>query len=499
MAAPQLPPIVHYFAAFHQWFQHHQVESYAGLAALFAAGVVIKGLRHRRGRQDLTSHGSARWATPRDVRHAGLSRAHGVVLGVHDGVVWMDDANTHDLLLAPTGSGKDTFHINPTLDWGWTQSALVLDPKEGETYDATGAGRTQYGRVEAFAPYKSPLACINVLDTLRIGEPAEFGDALLIGQSLTAQEKKRQESSSGVHFRELAALTIASSSLHCRYENPQASLATVWHFLSQQGTFADALKTMRQTPHTRWGVHQAIAEMSNVIANAVGEELGSVSTTTIRPLLLYLDPYVAASTERSTINLEDLQYGPQPLSLYLLAPSPRALGRLHPVYRVIFDVAFTRLMEHKAGSSTHRLLFVANELPSYGYAHSVEKGAADMRGYGIKGFFIAQDLKQLDDTFGEQSDIWGNTACKIFHAPANDKSAERISKNFLGKQTVEYLVASEQGRGRRSVTPHRTGRELLTTDEVQGLDPWQFIVRYLGCKHPILMEKYGYDRRYAAA
>ena len=166
---PTPPPIWGYITQGHHWFQQHQLEAWGGLAALFAAGLMVK-TRKRWGRQDLTSHGSARWATVRDVRQAGLSRAHGVVLGVMDGDIWMDDRETHDLLLAPTGSGKDTFHLFPTLQWGWTQSTLNLDCQNGEMYDATHAVRAQYGRVEAFAPYRSPLACINVLDAIRLGQ-----------------------------------------------------------------------------------------------------------------------------------------------------------------------------------------------------------------------------------------------------------------------------------------------------------------------------------------
>jgi type IV secretion system protein VirD4 len=501
MTAPVFPtpPIFQYFNHFHQWFQQHQLEAYGGLAGLFVAGVAVKALKRHRWRQrNLTTHGSARWATEREVQHSGFSRRHGVVMGVHGGDVWLDDLETHDLLLAPTGSGKDTFHINPTLAWGWTQSTLTLDPKDGQTYDVTGSLRTQYGDIAAFAPYRSPLACIDVLDSIRMGKPEEFGDALLIGQSLTAPERMRRESSAGVHFRELAALTIAAASLHVRYAISQASLGAVWHFLTQQGSFADALKIMSSTPHTRHGVHQAVAEMSRVMANiGSGEELGSAWSTTLRPLLLYLDPYVARSTDTSTLNLENLQYGARPLSLYLLAPSPRALSRLHPIYRVILDVAFARLMEHKTTEQRHRLLIVGNELPSWGYMHAVNKGAADMRDYGIKGLFIAQDLQQLEDTYGEDPDIWTNTECKMFHTPANDRAAKRISDNFLGKQTVEYLVTSRQG-GRPSVVPHRVGRELLTTDEVMRLARHQLIVILRGLR-PMLFEKYGYDRHYQAA
>src|SRR5262249_11201318 len=138
----------------------------------------------RRGRHDLTSHGSARWSTAREVRQSGLSRAHGVVLGVIGNEVWLDDLKTHDLLLAPTGSGKDAFHITPTLRWGWTHSTLNLDWQHGEMYDATHEARAALGRVDAFRPYGSPLACINVGDAIRLGQPEEFRDALLIGRSL---------------------------------------------------------------------------------------------------------------------------------------------------------------------------------------------------------------------------------------------------------------------------------------------------------------------------
>ena len=79
--------------------------------------------------------------------------------------------------------------------------------------------------------------------------------------------------------------------------------------------------------------------------------------------MLYNDPLIARSTDTSTFPLEDLQYGAAPRSLYLVAPSPRALTRLHPLYRVVLDVAMARLMEHKVRTWQHRLLLCADELP----------------------------------------------------------------------------------------------------------------------------------------
>src|SRR5207237_7817040 len=139
------------------------------------------------------------------------------------------------------------------------------------------------------------------------------------------------------------------------------------------------LKTMAKTAHSSHGVHQAIASMTTAIKNISGDrELSSVWTTAIRPLVLYSDPLVARSTDTSTLALDDLQYGKTPLSLYLIAPSPMALERLHPLYRVILDVAMTRLMAHPVRTWQHRLLVCGDELPWYCYPRAIDKGIAVM-------------------------------------------------------------------------------------------------------------------------
>jgi type IV secretion system protein VirD4 len=334
-----------------------------------------------------------------------------------------------------------------------------------------------------------------VLDTIRLKTPQEFGDAYTIAQSLTAPEKMARESATSLHFRELAALTLTAAQLHVCYTQTHGSLAAVWHFLTQQhATLQDCLATMKSTAHTSHGVHQAITSLTSAIQNISGDrELSSVWTTAIRPLVLYNDPLVARSTDTSTFDLDALQYGPEPVSLYMVAPSPRALERLHPLYRVVLDAGMARLMDHRVRTWTHRLLLCADELPAHGYVHAIDKGAADMAGYGMKGLFIAQDIKQLEDVYGEEPVLWGNTDLKVFHAPTNDLTAHRIAEKLMGESTVSNPVEQHQGGllGRRSTSYQHVGRSLLTHDEVMELDPRLEIIRRSGLK-PILAEKMDY-------
>jgi type IV secretion system protein VirD4 len=476
------------------WGQAHRWHLFWAMGGLFLLALVA-GLVGRRRRAAATTHGSARWATAREVRRAGLYARHGVVVGRLDGRLLLDDGETHVLLVGPTRSGKGTGVIIPTL-LTWHESALILDPKDGENAAVTARWRATYGRrVALFTPCRTPQTRINVLDTIRLGTRQEFGDAQLIAQSLVAPEKLARESATALHFRELAALLLTATILHVCYTAQRKSLAGVWAFLTQQHeSLGDSLKTMAGTAHSSYGVHQAIASMTSAIANISGDrELSSVWTTAIRPLVLYSDPLVAASTDTSTLTLEALQYSQQPLSLYLIAPSPMALERLHPLYRVILDVAMTRLMEHPVRTWQHRLLVCGDELPWYGYTRAIDKGIAVMAGYGIKGLLVTQDLPALEDVYGPHTAIWGNTDLKIFHAPTNDLTAKRISENLMGRGTVEHPVESRQAglMGRRSVALQHVARPLLTTDEVMELHPRLEIVRMSGVK-PILCRKVNY-------
>ena len=97
-----------------RWGQTHRTEMLTGLLGLpVALGVTSLVLRGRRAAT--TTHGSARWATPREVRQAGLYGRQGVVLGRLGGRLLGDASETHVLLVAPTRSGKGVGVIIPTL------------------------------------------------------------------------------------------------------------------------------------------------------------------------------------------------------------------------------------------------------------------------------------------------------------------------------------------------------------------------------------------------
>jgi type IV secretion system protein VirD4 len=476
------------------WLNAHYWYIYGGGCGLMIVLMLIRVMTNRHRRVSSTSFGSSRWATAKEVGAAGLLANEGVMLGRYGSQYLRDGSETHILLVAPTRAGKGVGVAIPTL-LTWMESVVVTDPKDGENYDVTAKWRQGLGPVYAFTPRRQPQTRINVLDTVRLQTSKEFGDAQLIAQSLVAPEKMARESQTSLHFRELAALLLTTTILHVLYTGKRKSLAGVWQFLTQQHDLGAALKAMASAQHLSQGVHEAIASMTTAIKNITGDrELSSVWTTAIRPLVLYSDPLVAASTDASDMDFNELQYGPTPVSLYLIAPSPMELERLHPLYRVILDVAMQRLMEHKVRTWQHRLLSVLDEIAWFGYTRAIDKGIAVKAGYGMKDLLVAQDFESLFDVYGQHTAIWGNCRTKVFFAPDNDLTAKRISQNLLGDGTVEQPVVHQGGSGMQSnasTTYQFHGRPLLTPDELMELSDHLEIVRVSGCK-PILAQKLDY-------
>ena len=474
------------------WAKAHPHLLFAGMggmcALMLGAGLLGRAKRHKQ-----ITHGSARWATSRELRDAGLLAPHGVVVGRLGRRILRDDSDTHVLLVAPTRSWKGVGPILCTLLGGWHASTLVYDPADGENATASAPYRAFLGhRVEQFTPKRSPQACINVCDLIRVGRPQEFDDAWAIAESLQPQEQSVRHSDTGVHFRDLVLMLLTAAQLHMAYAEPPGSLGKLlWLLMQKYRTLLAFVKAMTRHNHTGIGVHQAIHLLATGIQNITNErELSGVWTTAIRPLLPYIDYGIQRSTDRSTVQLSALQHGPTPLSLYLVAPSTTDLTRLAPVYRVISDMAMRELEQRPPRSARHRLLVIADEAPAYGYSRFLDKGSAEVAKYGVKLLIVAQDIPQLETTFGRENSVWGNSATKIFFAPDNDIAAKRLSENFLGKETVEQPVISKpQGLlSRASVSYQQVGRPLMTPDELRAMHPRAAIVYRTGLR-PILCGK----------
>lgn len=449
-----------------------------GLLAV-AAGVF------RRGHAS-TAHGSARWATQRELRGAGLLQS-GVVLcqtnearfgsyadrasGTrwtmrHPGKLIRHDGPEHVFVFAPTRSGKGIGIVIPTL-LSWTRSVLVYDIKK-ELWAATAGWRRQFSHCWRFEPTAADSARFNPLLEIRRGD-TEVKDAQNVADILVDPQGGAERRD---HWQQTAHTLLVGAILHVLYAERDKSLAGVAAFLADPVRPQLAiLDRMLITSHTPAGPHPVVAQTAREMLNKSENELSGVFSTAMTCLALYADPIVARNTRRSDFRIADLMNLDSPVSLYLVVP-PSDIDRTRPLIRLILNQIGRRLterMEFQGTAYKHRLLMLLDEFPSLGRLSFFEAELPYLAGYGIKCFLIAQSLNQIEKTYGPNNAILDNCHIRVTYNALDERTARRIS-DLLGQATLLRQQRSfSEGRSLLSKVSHseqEVGRPLMMPDEI---------------------------------
>jgi hypothetical protein len=169
-------PIYHPWSIFNWWFSFDayaptifdEAGAIAAGGGFIGCGAAIFGsLWRARQRKNITTYGSARWATARDMREAKLFEDAGVFLGRIGPRYLRNDGPEHIMAFAPTRSGKGVGLVVPTL-LGWSGSAVIHDIK-GEHWQLTAGWRSRFSHCLLFNPTDARSARHNPLLEVRRG------------------------------------------------------------------------------------------------------------------------------------------------------------------------------------------------------------------------------------------------------------------------------------------------------------------------------------------
>lgn len=495
-----LPP-----AFFWWWYAY---DAYA--PPIFVEGAVIAasggllsivaaiGLSVWRAREAKTvaTYGSARWATPREIRSVGLLGPDGVMLGRLGRDYLRHDGPEHVLCFAPTRSGKGVGLVVPTL-LTWPGSSIVHDIK-GENWELTSGFRSRHGRVLLFDPTNPESAAYNPLLEVRRGE-WEVRDVQNIADILVDPEGALERRN---HWEKTSHSLLVGAILHVLYAEQDKTLASVAALLSDpKRAIETTLRAMMTTPHRGTeGPHPVIASAARELLNKSENERSGVLSTAMSFLGLYRDPVVAQVTRRCDWRIRDLVEDERPTTLYLVVP-PSDISRTKPLVRLVLNQIGRRLTEDLKAKGRHRLLLMLDEFPALGRLDFFESALAFMAGYGLKSFLIAQSLNQIEKAYGPSNAILDNCHVRVSFATNDERTAKRVSdalgtateirdaKNYAGHRLSPWL-------GHLMVSRQETARPLLTPGEVMQLPATDELVLVSGCP-PIRARKARYyeDRR----
>jgi type IV secretion system protein VirD4 len=468
--------------------------SYIAASSGFIAIIVAIAMSVWRAREvkNAQTYGSARWATVREVRAAGLLSDVGVVLGKLGVRYLRHDGPEHVLCFAPTRSGKGVGLVVPSL-LTWPGSCIVHDIK-GENWGLTAGFRSKIGRVLLFDPTNAGSAAYNPLLEVRRGE-WEVRDVQNVADVLVDPEGSLEKRN---HWEKTSHALLVGAILHVLYAEADKTLAGVAAFLSDPRRSIEAtLAAMMSTPHLgEAGVHPVVASAARELLNKSENERSGVLSTAMSFLGLYRDPVVAQVTRRCDWRIADLVDGERPVTLYLVVP-PSDISRTKPLIRLVLNQVGRRLTEELTPKAKrHRVLLMLDEFPALGRLDFFESALAFMAGYGLKAFLIAQSLNQIEKAYGPNNSILDNCHVRVSFATNDERTAKRVS-DALGTATEMRAMKNYAGHrlspwlGHLMVSRSETARQLLTPGEVMQLPPTDEIVMVSGVQ-PIRGKKARY-------
>jgi type IV secretion system protein VirD4 len=449
----------------------------AGASGFLGCAAAIGGsLWRARQSANVTTYGSARWATGREIVRAGLHGGAGLFLGrLHDRYL-RHDGPEHVMAFAPTRSGKGVGLVVPTL-LSWTGSTVVHDIK-GENWQLTAGWRARFSHALLFNPTDAASAKYNPLLEVRRGTD-EVRDVQNIADILVDPEGALERRN---HWEKTSHSLLVGAILHILYAENEKTLARVASFLSDpQRPFTATLKRMMATNHLGTPeepqVHPVVASAAREVLNKSENERSGVLSTAMSFLGLYRDPTVAEVTSRCDWRIADLVEAEHPLSLYLVIP-PSDISRTKPLVRLVLNQIGRRLTEkleaQGQGGRKHQLLMMLDEFPALGRLDFFETSLAFMAGYGVRAFLIAQSLNQIEKAYGEHNSILDNCHVRVAFATNDERTARRIS-DTLGVATEQRAMRNYAGHrlapwlAHVMVSRQETARPLLTQGEVMQL------------------------------
>lgn len=379
------------------------------------------------------------------------------------------DDDRPSLMLAGTRAGKTSTILEPNL-YLYSGSILALDPK-GELAQTAAFRRAMGHVVHVLDPFGKESACFNPLAELDPTSPTIIDDVMAVANALVPDG----DDGNSKHFHNGARALLRGIILLVLSLPPsERNLVTVRELvcLSYQ-PLTDACRRAAQAnlaDATDSGKNQyydsnaaAVRTLLNWMVS-LGRRFGSVPAATGRRFLNmsqtersghfstaavhtdFLDSLMLRQIVRhSDFGLADLR-GDRPTTVFLCFP----VGRLEQHYRflrLVVQLAFTKLesMGTYPRDGRPHILFLLEEFASLGHMDFMERASAYFPGFGIKPWFILQDIAQLRRHYRNWESFLGNSGLVQMFANGDGETIDWAQRQ-LGKLMASHEIRTAFAR-----------------------------------------------------
>lgn len=432
--------------------------------ALAPALLVSAALLLAMTRREILPFGDAKFQTAPSLRQAGWFGKHGVYFGKFKGKFLRIQDDRHHMIIGPTRSGKGAGYVIPNA-LAYKGSMIVNDLK-GEIFHLTAGYRAKTGnRVFLFSPGSERSHRYNPLDFIRPGTGDRTTDIQNIAQIMIPKIEGDNAVWQGLAQQVLAGV-ISYIHESDRYKD-RRNLPEVTSFFANGEDLQELMQ--KRIDAEPWLSKFTIESFNRYIAlneKAARSALIEIDNA-LRP---FQNEKIAAATLVTDLDIASIKR--RPTTIYL-APNVNDVELLRPLL-VLFIQQTLDLITRAHDEKSLPILFLLDEFRQLKKMTEITSKLPYVAGYNVKFAFVIQDLKNLDEIYGETTrhSMLGNCGYQLVLG-ANDSATAKYVSEALGKTTMTYWTESRSvqiiGLSNRSRLQQKRERDLLMPQEVRQL------------------------------
>jgi type IV secretion system protein VirD4 len=452
----------------------------AAVPALIVALIVaIVGLR-----TSGSPLGDAAFQTTPQLRQGGWFKKRGHIFGRLGRNLLRAKDDRHHLVIGPTRSGKGAGYVIPNalMHKG---SMLVTDLK-GEVYTATAGYRQKEGnQVFLFAPGDKRTHRYNPLDFIRQERGTRTTDIQNIA-SILVPENSGSENSVWQGLAQQVIAGAISYVLESPYYEGRRHFGEINSLFNSGENLQELIATIKKREP---GLSRFTVESFNTYLALSDRAAASALLDIQKALRPFKNERIVAATSVTDMNLKGMKH--RPVSVYL-APNITNVTLVKPLLTLFVQQLMDLLtLEHDPKALP--VYFLLDEFRQLKRVDEIMTKLPYVAGYNIKLAFIVQDLKNLDEIYGETSrhSLLGNCGYQLVLGANDQATAEYVSR-ALGKKTIRYETESRtielMGLHRRTRVGQVRERELMMPQEVRQM-PEEKMVLLVEGQRPVFGNK----------
>lgn len=468
------------------YFSNRPLQLVAAGAAIPAigAGIAAAVFGLRRPSNPL---GDAAFQDIPTLRRSGWFRKDGYVFGAFGGRILRRQDDRHHLIIGPTRSGKGVGYVIPNALM-FPGSMIVTDLK-GEIFELTARYRKSQGhQVFLFSPGSPKTHRWNPLDFVRTDRGSRTIDiqnmaAILIPETVGSENAVWQATAQQV------IAGVISYVLESRHYHNRRNFGEVNAFFNAGFDLQALMKRIKEneTDLSRFTIDSFNAYIS------LNERAARSALLDIQKALApFRNERVIAATDVTDIDIVSLQR--RPVTIYL-APNITDMTILRPLL-TLFVQQVMDLLTREHNPDAVPVYFLLDEFRQLKKMDEILNKLPYVAGYNIKMAFVIQDLKNIDEIYGETArhSLLGNCGLQLVLG-ANDQATAEYASRALGKRTIRYRSESRTveplGLPRRTKVEQIRERDLMMPQEVRQMPENRAILLVEG-QQPIFTGKFRY-------